>query len=184
MEYQKRLGCKGTSIVLTELGGVGVRQALQKVLHLDVGHLVQVDQGVEAVKLLEARLGPLRDLAGLHLALGVEGEEDGVEHISVHLHQSFRDGRRMDKVKCDNLKAGDDVVGDDHQGSVSPGVGLRLLHLVLWGKNEGEDSDDGDGVQDQLTVPHQVSAELQRVVVVGLVLVVKLPLLQLLAVVT
>ena len=46
-----------------------------------------------------------------------------------------------------------------------------------------QDSDDAD-VLDELTVPHKVSAELKRVVVVGLVLVVELPLLQLLPVVT
>ena len=51
---------------------------------------------------------------------------------------------------------------------------------MTWGKSQGEDSD----VQDKLTVPHEVSAELKRVVVVGLVLVVELPLLQLLPVVT
>ena len=58
---------------------------------------------------------------------------------------------------------------------------LKSLHddLVLWGKSQGEDSDDGD-VQDKLTVPHELSAELKRVVEVSLVLVVELPLLQLL----
>ena len=55
--------------------------------------------------------------------------------------------------------------------------------VVLWRNYQGEDSDDGD-VQDELTVPHEVSAELKGVVVVGLVLVVELPLLQLLPVVT
>ena len=54
---------------------------------------------------------------------------------------------------------------------------LKSLHddLVLWGKSQGEDSDDGD-VQDKLTVPHEVSAELKRVVEVSLVLVVELAL--------
>ena len=140
------------STELTQLGGVGVGQALQEVLHLSLGHLVQVDQGREAVELLEPRPCPLRDLTGVHLALRVEGEEDGVEDVHV-----------------------------DQRG-VSPWVALLLLRLVLWGKDQGEDSDDGD-VQDELTVPYKVSAELKRVVVVGLVLVVELPLLQLLPVV-
>ena len=93
-----------TRIELTKLGGVGVGQALQEVLHLGLAHVVQVDQGIEAVELLEPLLGPLRDLAGLHLALRVEGKEDGVEDVHVD------------------------------QGGVVPWVALLLLHLVLWGK--------------------------------------------------
>ena len=76
------------STELTQLGGVGVGQALQEVLHLSLGHGVQVDQGREAVELLEPLPCPLRDLAVLHLALGVEGEEDGVE--DVHVDQGAR----------------------------------------------------------------------------------------------
>ena len=70
-----------------------------------------------------------------------------------------------------------------YQSGVSPWVALLLLHLVLWGKGQGVHADDGDA-QDKLTVPDKVSAELKRVVVVGLVLVVELLLLQLLPVVT
>ena len=71
-----------TRIALTQLTGVAVGQALQEVLHLSLGHLLQVDQGSEAVELLEPLLGPLRDLAG-HLAFGVETEKDSVEDVHV-----------------------------------------------------------------------------------------------------
>ena len=124
-EKEGFIGRMFISTELTQLRGVGVGQALHEVLHVSLGHRVQVDQGREAVELLEAFLSPLRDL-GVDLALGVEGEEDGVEDIHVD------------------------------QRSVSPWVALLLLHLVLWGKDQGEDSDDGD-VQDELTVPHEVS---------------------------
>ena len=59
-----------TRVELTKLGGVGVGQALQEVLHLGLAHVVQVDQGIEAVELLEPLLGPLRDIAGLTLLSG------------------------------------------------------------------------------------------------------------------
>ena len=67
---------------LTQLGGVGVWQALQVLLHLGLGHLVQVEQGSEAVELLQPLPGPLRDLAGLHLVLRKEREKVGVEDVT------------------------------------------------------------------------------------------------------
>ena len=65
----------------------------------------------------------LRTLA--HLG-GVEGEENSVKHVSVHLcHQSI----------LGSLEWREDFVVDndcdDHQGGVGPGVGLLLLHLIL-----------------------------------------------------
>ena len=118
-------------------------------LHLSLGHLVQVDQGGEAAEVLETippeeelGPGPLGDLGGLHLALRVEFEEDGVK----------------DKA------------------SVSTKVALLLLHLVCWGKGKGEDFDDGD-VQDKFTVHQKLSTELKRAIEVGLVLVLELLLL-------
>ena len=57
---------------------------------------------------------------------GVEGEENSVKHVSVHLcHQSI----------LGSLEWREDFVVDndcdDHQGGVGPGVGLLLLHLIL-----------------------------------------------------
>ena len=84
-----------TSIELTQLRGVGLGQALQEVLHLSLGHLLQVDQGSEAVELLEPLLGPLRDLAG-HLAFRVERENDSVEDVLL-LHRVLWE--RVDRWK-------------------------------------------------------------------------------------
>ena len=66
---------------------------------------------------------------------------------------------------------------DDSQGGVGPWVSFLLLHLVFWG--EGEELDDADDIQGKLTIPDQVSAELDAVHVVGLTLVVEAHLLQL-----
>ena len=139
------------STALTQLGGVGVWQVLQEVVHLSLGHLLQVDQGREAVELLQPLPGPPRALLPVHLALGVQGEEDSVEDIK------------------------------EGPPSANKFPLLQLLHQVLWGMEQCEDSDD---VPDELTAPHKVSAEHKGVEVVGLVLVSKLPLLQLLSVVT
>ena len=68
---------------------------------------------------------------------------------------------------------------DDAVGGVRPWVSFLLLHLVFWGEDEGEELDDGDDVQGKLTIPDQVSAELDAVHVVRLTIVVEAHLLQL-----
>ena len=78
----------------------------------------------------------------------------------------------------DIIEGVDDAVGD-YQGGVGPWVSFLLLHLVFWGEDEGEELDDGDDVQGKLTIPDQVSAELDAVHVVRLTLVVEAHLLQL-----
>ena len=54
---------------------------------------------------------------------GVEGEEDSVKHVSVHLCHLGSLEWREDFVVDNDC--------DDHQGGVGPGVGLLLLHLIL-----------------------------------------------------
>ena len=59
-----------SDLQLTELASIGVGQVVQEVLHVLLGHLLQVDQVGEAVELLQSLLCLLRYLGGLDIVEG------------------------------------------------------------------------------------------------------------------